>query len=97
HMVGGKPQEPINEHIFSFAFPEYPGALMHFLTKLGEQWNITLFHYRNHGAAEGLVLAGFDIDDNKRSLFDLHVSELGFDMHEHQDNPAYRLVLSGQN
>jgi threonine dehydratase len=97
HMVGGKPQEPINEHIFSFAFPEYPGALMHFLTKLGEQWNITLFHYRNHGAAEGLVLAGFDIDDNKRSLFDLHVSELGFDMHEHQDNPAYRLFLSGQN
>lgn len=97
HMVGGKPQEYINEHIFSFSFPEYPGALMHFLTKLGEQWNITLFHYRNHGAAEGLVLAGFDIDEEKRSLFDLHVSELGFEMHEHKDNPAYRLFLSGQN
>jgi threonine dehydratase len=97
HMVGGKPQEHINEHIFSFAFPEYPGALMHFLTKLGEQWNITLFHYRNHGAAEGLVLAGFEVDDDKRALFDSHVSELGFDVHEHRDNPAYRLFLSGQH
>ncbi len=97
HMVGGKPQGHINEHIFSFAFPEYPGALMHFLTKLGEQWNITLFHYRNHGAAEGLVLAGFDVDDDKRTLFDSHVSELGFDVHEHRDNPAYRLFLSGQS
>ncbi|MDT0583733.1 threonine ammonia-lyase, biosynthetic [Brumicola blandensis] len=96
HMVGGKPQSQINEHIFSFAFPEYPGALMRFLEGLGEEWNITLFHYRNHGAAEGLVLAGFDIDDNKRSLFDGHVAELGFDVHEHQDNLAYKLFLSGQ-
>jgi hypothetical protein len=65
HMVGGKPQGHINEHIFSFAFPEYPSALMHFLTKLGEQWNITLFHYRNHSTAEGLVLAGFDANNDK--------------------------------
>jgi threonine dehydratase len=95
HMVGGKPQSDINEHIFSFAFPEYPGALMQFLNNLGEDWNITLFHYRNHGAAEGLVLAGFDIEEGKRQLFDSHVAELGFDVHEHQDNLAYKLFLSG--
>lgn len=60
YMVGGRPPALLHEHLFSFEFPEQPGALMTFLKTLGERWNITLFHYRNHGAAEGLVLAGFD-------------------------------------
>ena len=58
HMVGGMPPRLVNEQVYQFNFPEYPGALMNFLNTLGEKWNITLFHYRNHGAATGDVLAG---------------------------------------
>ena len=94
YMVGGKPQQRFDESLFSFSFPEYPGALMHFLNKLGEQWNITLFHYRNHGAAEGLVLAGFDIAQCDRKLFEQHLAELDFDAQEVLDNPAYQFFLS---
>ena len=95
HMVGGRPKTPLNETIFSFAFPEYPGALMHFLNTLGEQFNITLFHYRNHGAAKGLVLVGFDIADNDREKFDQHLQTLNYRAQEHTHDPAYQFFLAG--
>jgi len=94
YMVGGKPHKPLNERLFSFEFPEYPGALMHFLDTLGGQWNITLFHYRNHGAAQGMVLVGFDIEPASRALFDLHLNDLAFEVKEHIDNPAYDFFLA---
>ncbi|WP_395338756.1 threonine ammonia-lyase, biosynthetic [Ningiella sp. W23] len=100
HMVGGKPQVALNETLFSFAFPEYPGALMHFLDTLGEQWNITLFHYRNHGAAQGLVLVGFDIKTGERAIFDSHLKSLteakhgSYSAQEHTQDPAYQFFLA---
>ena len=94
HMVGGRPPSILNEQVFSFEFPERPGALLNFLNTLGEQWNITLFHYRNHGAAEGLVLVGFDIAPDSREAFNQHVVELGYKVEEVTDNPAYRFFLS---
>ncbi len=97
YMVGGRPPALLNEHLFSFEFPEYPGALMKFLNTLGEHWNITLFHYRNHGAAEGLVLAGFDIPNDSRAEFDEHLQKLGYLFEEQTDNPAYKFFLSDLN
>jgi threonine dehydratase len=61
---------------------------MKFLETLGENWNITLFHYRNHGAADGLVLVGFDIPQQERSEFDQHVQKLGYLFSEETNNPA---------
>jgi threonine dehydratase len=97
YMVGGRPPSLLNEKLFSFEFPEHPGALMKFLDTLGESWNITLFHYRNHGAAEGLVLAGFDIADADRDEFDKHLGKLGYLYQEQTDNPAYKFFLSDLN
>ncbi len=94
HMVGGRPPTILNEVVFSFEFPEHPGALLNFLNTLGERWNITLFHYRNHGAAEGLVLAGFDIPPDSRDAFDEHVAALKYQCLDVSDNPAYRFFLS---
>ncbi|MGQ8366467.1 threonine ammonia-lyase, biosynthetic [Glaciecola sp. 1036] len=94
HMVGGRPVTKVKESIYSFSFPEYPGALMRFLTTLGEQWNITLFHYRNHGAAQGLVLAGFEVTDEQRPLFEQHLSALDYAAQEHTDDPAYKFFLA---
>lgn len=94
HMVGGRPQTALNETLLSFAFPEYPGALMHFLNTLGEQWSITLFHYRNHGAAQGLVLVGFDIAPSERSVFDAQIAALDYSAQEHTDDPAYQFFLA---
>lgn len=94
HMVGGRPPTILNEEVFSFEFPEHPGALLNFLNTLGERWNITLFHYRNHGAAEGLVLAGFDIPPQSRDDFNQHLAELGYQYQDVSDNPAYQFFLS---
>lgn len=97
YMVGGRPPSLLNEYLFSFEFPEHPGALMKFLETLGDQWNITLFHYRNHGAAEGLVLAGFDIPNNEKAVFESHLVKLGYSYKEQSDNPAYKFFLSDLN
>jgi threonine dehydratase len=96
HMVGGRPQKSLEESLFSFAFPEYPGALMHFLNTLGESWNITLFHYRNHGAAQGLVLAGFEVAHAQRAKFQEYLDRLDFEVTEHVDDPAYQYFLSSE-
>lgn len=98
YMVGGRPPTLLNEHIYSFEFPESPGALLRFLETLGDRWNITLFHYRNHGAAQGLVLAGFDIPDLDQQEFNQYLEKLsGYLYQEQTDNPAYKFFLSDLN
>ncbi|MGL1956655.1 MAG: threonine ammonia-lyase, biosynthetic [Colwellia sp.] len=82
-----------NERIFCFEFPEHPGALEKFLAAMGELWNITLFHYRNHGAAFGQVLAGFEIDNSKEQAFFQHLNALGYQWQEQTDNLAYQAFL----
>lgn len=94
YMVGGKPKVSIEERLFSFEFPEQPGALLKFLRTLGSHWNITLFHYRNHGAAYGRVLAGFEARESDACALRGHLDALGFDYKEETDNPAYRLFLA---
>lgn len=94
HMVGGRPPTILNERVFTFEFPERPKALLNFLTTLGNHFNITLFHYRNHGAAEGLVLAGFDIQPSQESEFSDYLAKLGYKYAEVTDDPAYRFFLS---
>ena len=93
HMIGGRNQVSHTEHVFTFEFPEYPGALMNFLNTLGERFNITLFHYRNHGAASGLVMVGFELAEEQRKAFNQHVATLGYDCEDVTDNAAYRMFL----
>lgn len=94
YMIGGAYPDHHNERLFSFKFPEYPGALELFLETLGELWNITLFHYRNHGAAFGEVLAGFEVNDNEQDKFFSHLQTLGYEWQEETKNPAYQAFLS---
>jgi threonine dehydratase len=94
HMVGGRVQEAIDEMVFTFEFPERPGALMQFLVKLGDRWNITMFHYRNHGSENGRVLAGLQIPATERKQAPKFFNDLGFDWTEETENPAYQFFLS---
>ena len=71
-----------------------PGALLRFLETLGDRWNITLFHYRNHGAAYGRILAGFDVPKKDQHLFEGYLEELGYRYHNESNNPAYHLFLN---
>ena len=92
HLVGGH-AGLADERLFRFEFPERPGALMNFLTQLGTQWNISLFHYRNHGAAYGRVLVGLQL--GSRSLAELRASldAVGYPYSDESANPAYQLFL----
>jgi threonine dehydratase len=74
-----------------FEFPERPGALLDFLTGLGKRWNITLFHYRNHGAAYGRVLMGLSVPATERDAFHAYLANLGYQHWDESDNPAYRI------
>ena len=102
YMIGGKSanstainnNEKNAERLFSFEFPEHPGALKKFLGAMGEHWNITLFHYRNHGAAFGQVLAGFDLDKSQQAEFFRHLDALGYQWQEETDNLAYQTFLN---
>ncbi|NRA72663.1 MAG: threonine ammonia-lyase, biosynthetic [Gammaproteobacteria bacterium] len=94
YMVGGRPCEPLNERLFSFEFPECPGALTNFLATLGENWNITLFHYRNHGAAFGRVLAGFELPEPQYNDFIHHLEQLGYQYKDESNNPVYHTFLT---
>lgn len=97
HMVGGHaPAELQAEVLYRFEFPERPGALLNFLTKLGQQWNISMFHYRNHGAAYGRVLVGLQASKSDRKLLKAFLAQLQYPYQEETDNPAYQLFLSGQ-
>ena len=93
-MIGGKNELSAQERIFRFQFPEYPGALEKFLDTLGEYWNITLFHYRNHGAAFGQVLAGFEVEQHQEGEFFAHLKALGYEWQEETANKAYQTFLT---
>ncbi|WP_446731581.1 threonine ammonia-lyase, biosynthetic [Pseudomonas sp. OTU5201] len=93
HMVGGRAAYIGEERLFSFEFPERPGALFNFLDKLGGRWNITLFHYRNHGAANGRVLAGLEVPEDESHLIHEALDEIGYPYREESDNPACKLFL----
>ena len=94
YMVGGRPSNPLRERLFSFEFPEAPGALLRFLQTLGTHWNISLFHYRSHGTDYGRVLAGFELGDNEPQ-FEEHLQALGYDFHDETRNPAFSFFLAG--
>ncbi|MBT8062234.1 MAG: threonine ammonia-lyase, biosynthetic [Gammaproteobacteria bacterium] len=93
HMVGGPVQDLTDELICRFEFPERPGALLAFLLAIGERWNISLFHYRNHGSDYGRVLAGVQVAPADRAEFRDHLDTLGYSYWEETDNPAYQLFL----
>ena len=93
HMVGGRCPNLQNEILFRFEFPERPGALLNFLETIGQDWNISLFHYRNHGAAYGRVLAGIQVPDEDRQRFDQFLAKLGYRYWEETSNPVYKLFL----
>ena len=93
HMVGGHAPQAVNEVIYRFEFPERSGALLHFLTEMGERWNISLFHYRNHGAAYGRVLMGFQVKEEEKDDFQQFVDSLGITFWDETDNSAYQMFL----
>jgi threonine dehydratase len=94
HLVGGRAPNAQDEILYRFEFPERPGALMEFLTKMGGRWNISLFHYRSHGADFGRVLIGMQVPPEDKRAFQRFLDRLGYEYVEETDNPAYRLFLS---
>ncbi len=93
HMVGGRADGALHERLLRFEFPERPGALLNFLDKLGGRWNISLFHYRNHGAADGRVVAGLQVPDHELHLLPAALDAIGYPWWDESDNPAYRLFV----
>ncbi|ADV33965.1 threonine dehydratase, biosynthetic [Candidatus Blochmanniella vafra str. BVAF] len=91
YMIGVRALHSVHERIFSFEFPESPGALLKFLNTLGTHWNISLFHYRNHGTDYGHVLAGFELS-NQESKFDQYVSQLGYVCRDVTTNPVFQFI-----
>ena len=94
YMVGGHGNGVENERLFRFEFPERPGALLRFLNYMGERWNISLFHYRNHGAAYGRVLAGIQVPEEDNDELESFLQNLGYSWWEETSNPAYNMFLS---
>lgn len=93
HMVGGHAGLAEDEVVYHFEFPERPGALMKFLERLGARWNISMFHYRNHGSAYGRVLVGLQVPAAERKALTPIFDELGYRFSEETQNPAYQLFL----
>ena len=93
HMVGGRAFGRKPELLYRFEFPERPGALLRFLNGLGSHWNITMFHYRNHGAAWGRVLAGFEAQPADRASLATYLDRIGYRYWEETGNPAVELFL----
>jgi threonine dehydratase len=94
HMVGGRAPEAADERLYSFEFPERPGALLQFLESLDETWNISLFHYRNHGSAHGRVLAGIQVPEADMGRFAQSLARLGYRYRDENENPAYAVFLT---
>ena len=92
HMVGGR-ADVADEVIYRFQFPERPGALMKFLNVLGDRWNISMFHYRNHGSAWGRVLAGFQVPAKQRKALNGYFDEIGYLYWDETENTAYQRFL----
>ena len=93
HMVGGRAAGVEHEVVYRFEFPERPGALLKFLTSMGQRWNISLFHYRNHGAAYGRVLVGMQVPPADRRRLEGFLKDLGYPFTEETANPVYSLFL----
>lgn len=95
YMVGGRVEGLTDELLYRFEFPERPGALLKFLEGLRSDWNISLFHYRNHGSDYGRVLAGIQVPPAERPAFDAFLTELGYAHWDESGNQAYAMFLSG--
>jgi threonine dehydratase len=93
YMVGGHARGIQNEVLYRFEFPERPGALLRFLQAIGSRWNISLFHYRNHGSDYGRVLAGIQVPAGERADFVQHLNELHYAYVDETNNPVYRMFL----
>jgi threonine dehydratase len=93
HLVGGRSALATGERLFRFEFPERPGALMRFLEQMNPAWNISLFHYRNHGADYGRILVGLQVPDDQQTVLQEFLQRLGYRYWEETSNPAYRLFL----
>ncbi len=93
HLVGGHSPEVDNEILYRFEFPERPGALMNFLNSMNHSWNISLFHYRNHGADYGRVLVGMQVPRHDKKAFSGFLKTLGYRYWDESGNPAYKLFL----
>ncbi|WP_420798825.1 threonine ammonia-lyase, biosynthetic [Geothrix limicola] len=94
HLVGGRAPGATHERVFRFEFPERPGALLRFLDRMSHGWNISLFHYRNHGADYGRVLAGIQVPPEDQDAFRTFLDGLGYRFVDEGENPAYGLFLS---
>jgi len=93
HMVGGRSELAHEEQLYSFLFPERPGALMKFLSSLHPEWNISLFHYRNEGADHGRILVGIQVPESDRKALGGFLETLGYPFVDESANPVYRLFL----
>jgi threonine dehydratase len=97
YMIGGQARNGADhghdEMLYRFEFPERPGSLLRFLQAVGSRWNISLFHYRNHGSDYGRVLAGIQVPAAERAEFLTHLNELHYGYVEETANPAYRMFL----
>jgi threonine dehydratase len=93
HLVGGHAPAAENEILYRFEFPERPGALMRFLDSMSAGWNISLFHYRNHGADYGRVLVGMQVPPSDKVDFRRFLDRLGYTYVAESDNPAYKMFL----
>jgi len=94
HMVGGHSHLAKDELLYRFEFPEKPGALMKFLTSMAPNWNISLFHYRNHGADYGRILVGIQVPSNEKKDLKKFLAGLGYPHWDESSNPAYKLFLA---
>lgn len=94
HLVGGHAEQAKDEILYRFEFPEHPGALLKFLQSMSHDWNISLFHYRNHGADIGRVLVGIQVPPADQPMFQTFLDKLGYAYCEESQNPAYQLFLS---
>ena len=95
YMVGGHARGLSDERLLRFEFPERPGALHRFLEAIGTRWNISLFHYRNHGSDYGRVLTGIQVPARDRAEFTQHLVDLKYNYSDETENPAYRMFLGG--
>jgi threonine dehydratase len=92
-MVGGHSPLARDELLYRFLFPERPGALMAFLSSMNPNWNISLFHYRNHGSDYGRILVGIQVPPDEKPAFDEFLKTLGYPYQDESANRAYRLFL----
>jgi threonine dehydratase len=98
YMIGGRApgmDAALDELLYRFEFPERPGALLRFLKSIGTSWNISLFHYRNHGSDYGRVLAGIQVPKAERPVFLQHLQDLHYSYTDESANSAYRMFLAG--